>query len=983
MTYNITFTRLALLCPLLIVLTSVSYGGIGADTLAPSFQIPAISGPLTIDGKIEEPGWQQAAGIPFENPEFEFIGTGGRFSIAVRGNYLCLSAHIPEKQRPVVHSAGATAKMWREDMVVWKIYFASPVTRRNTAISFAVNAAGAYSLLEAENYYTSGRNEMFNTRDSVANWSGDVLASAAIGSDSWNVEAALPLKQLGVIGFISAERYRAMRPDAPEAHWYWPEKHNTVKYELSNGNGEPTPMRVDEISMYKEEKRGISFAKAISDLPKKVWNDEQAKAMQVDKMFENYVSLRMNNYAEQEKQEWKKIKTVGGWESFRDKRINALKKWLGPMPQRTPLHATVTNKRNYGDGFVIENIVFESRPGIVVTANLYLPEQHSKKMPAIVIVHSHHFPKTQIELQEMGMNWARAGAAVLVMDQLCAGERIQTQPWHREGYYGRYNLGNQMYLAGESLIKWMAWDIMRSIDLLSEREYIDTTKIALVGAVAGGGDPAAITAILDPRITAVIPFNFGKSGSDSTLSADKLADLPADPGLADWETSRSIPYSVSKQFFPWMLCASVAPRYLVYASESKWKYTAEEEIAWQRYKRVFGWYNAKDHLAEVQGYTSFPGPGECNNVGLLHRKQIDPLLHRWLGISNIDDEIRRQISESDLDCLTPAMYKQYKPKLASAVILDSVKQHLSEARSKMSSLSEEQRRQWLLTELAARLGDIMPGQRLPAKLLWSKPHDTFTMEAWSLVVEKGMELPLFILTPKTTTARMPAVIAIAEGGKELFLTKRSNEIETLLKKGVVVCLPDVRANGELNSETLRGPNQMEMSANEFILGNTLMGSRLKDVRTIFRWMANRSGIDTRKLSLWGDSFSETNPDNFLFDQSFAQKPGPFVQHQAEPLGPFLALLTALYEDRVSAVATNGMLISFQSVLEDRFCHIPQDIIVPGMLTVGDVPDIVSAIAPRKIFSGKVVDGRNIAIADKSEGNYFQSFLNNLVNPYSK
>ena len=107
------------------------------------------------------------------------------------------------------------------------------------------------------------------------------------------------------------------------------------------------------------------------------------------------------------------------------------------------------------------------------------------------MVHSHHAPKVQSELQDMGMTWARSGTAVFIMDQFGAGERLQSQPWPRESYYSRYALGMQLYLAGESLSKWMVWDLMRGIDLLLERPEMDPNRIVLLGAVAGGGDPAA------------------------------------------------------------------------------------------------------------------------------------------------------------------------------------------------------------------------------------------------------------------------------------------------------------------------------------------------------------------------------------------------------------------------------------------------------------------------------------------------------------
>ena len=38
---------------------------------------------------------------------------------------------------------------------------------------------------------------------------------------------------------------------------------------------------------------------------------------------------------------------------------------------------------------------------------------------------------------------------------------------------------------------------------------MDKERIIILGAVAGGGDTAAVTAALDPRVAAVAAFNFG------------------------------------------------------------------------------------------------------------------------------------------------------------------------------------------------------------------------------------------------------------------------------------------------------------------------------------------------------------------------------------------------------------------------------------------------------------------------------------------
>ena len=156
---------------------------------------------------------------------------------------------------------------------------------------------------------------------------------------------------------------------------------------------------------------------------------------------------------------------------------------------------------------------------------------------------------------------------------------------------------------------------------------------------------------------------------------------------------------------------------------------------------------------------------------------------------------------------------------------------------------------------------------------------------------------------------------------------------------------------------------MDAAETELMLGQTMLGARLRDARTILHYLMSRPDVDPTRVAVWGDSFAETNPEDFAFDQSEMQVPGPFAQHQAEPLGPLVALLTALYEPTVARVAVRGGLASFISVLEDRFCHVPQDVIVPGILEAGDVPDILAALGSRPVPATGFVDGRNRVVRD--------------------
>ena len=130
----------------------------------------------------------------------------------------------------------------------------------------------------------------------------------------------------------------------------------------------------------------------------------------------------------------------------------------------------------------------------------------AQPVPAILIVHSQHYPKTQGELHDMGELWARTGSAVLIIERPGYGERTETTPWYRQAYGSRFNFTKQLFLVGESYSGWAAWDVIRSVDFLYERPEIDKNRIILLGSVAGGGEIAGVAAALDPRITAVAPY---------------------------------------------------------------------------------------------------------------------------------------------------------------------------------------------------------------------------------------------------------------------------------------------------------------------------------------------------------------------------------------------------------------------------------------------------------------------------------------------
>jgi hypothetical protein len=267
-------------------------------------------------------------------------------------------------------------------------------------------------------------------------------------------------------------------------------------------------------------------------------------------------------------------------------------------------------------------------------------------------------------------------------------------------------------------------------------------------------------------------------------------------------------------------------------------------------------------------------------------------------------------------------------------------------------------------------------------LKWTKQLPEAKVEAITLGIEKDILVPLLLLRPATPTrVRPPIVVAISQGGKEMFLAAGSSQIKALLEKGVAVCLPDVRGVGETRPDSRRDPDSSEnmQANNELMLGETLLGRRLKDLRTVFAYLDSRQDLDSQRMGVWGDSFVPANPPRLSLDELPQWQVGPDIQRQAEPLGGLLAMLGALYEDRVQAVAVRSGLVSYLSILDDRFAYVPLDIIVPGILQRGDLPDVAAVLAPRPLLLEGLVDGRNRLVAES----LFRQQLEPLWETYKK
>lgn len=205
---------------------------------------------------------------------------------------------------------------------------------------------------------------------------------------------------------------------------------------------------------------------------------------------------------------WRGIRTEADLLRLQRELRRKLLMMMGGLPTvRTPLRAKIVGSIPM-KGFYIQKLIFESLPGVYVTALLYVPDEPEggriTKHPAI-LVPAGHASDGKDHYTSLCQRLVQRGYVVLAWDPVGQGERSQF--WDSTTGKSRYNLicaehavlGNLAYLAGTNLARWEIWDGLRAFDYLLTLPEVDRNRINITGT-SGGGFQAMNIAALEPRI---------------------------------------------------------------------------------------------------------------------------------------------------------------------------------------------------------------------------------------------------------------------------------------------------------------------------------------------------------------------------------------------------------------------------------------------------------------------------------------------------
>ena len=514
-----------------------------------------------------------------------------------------------------------------------------------------------------------------------------------------------------------------------------------------------------------------------------------------------------------------KIGSLSKWESSRAQYQREYLRMLGlwPLPSKTPLEPTVTGQLT-GDGYVVDLLHYQSRPGLYVTANLYRPANISpgQRLPAVLYVCGHRSVGrngNKTAYQSHGIWFARHGYICLVLDTLQLGEisavhhgtyREQRWWWHSRGYTP----------AGVE-----CWNGIRGIDYLVNRPDVDPDRIAVTGISGGGAATFWITAA-DERVKVAVPV----SG---------MADLPC------YITDRLINRHCDCMFlynsyrWPWVrIAALVAPRPMLFINSNQdpiFPMDANERLI-NRLERVYALYGAGD-LVDSQ----------VSIGGHAYRQDIRQASYRFINRYLKGDSSRVKDSEVDLVTGTrDAPVHPINPRHLRVFSRDedipfdelntTIDKHfVPMAYVDLPGIGQFARwKEKLLADLRQSVFLNLPQWFPPARVVGEESDGMLSLET-----EPGIQI---LLHPgiKADGAKDRIVLVINSGGED-----NAEWLEPILKEADRLFYCDVRGWGGNKWSVQNPPNYVRRA--HLLLGTTVDEGRVRDVVSLVGYLRRRFG----------------------------------------------------------------------------------------------------------------------------------------------
>jgi dienelactone hydrolase len=502
------------------------------------------------------------------------------------------------------------------------------------------------------------------------------------------------------------------------------------------------------------------------------------------------------------------------WEKRRPQLYQQYMDMLGlwPIPEKTPLNAKVTGTVER-DAFKIEKVHFQSKPGLYVTGNLFLPKKVEGKLPAILYVCGHSNKGrdgNKTAYHHHGMWFAANGYVCLVIDTLQLGEiaglhhgtyRESKWWWHSIGYTP----------AGVE-----CWNGVRAIDYLVSRPEVDAERIGVTGR-SGGGAATIWIAAADQRVKVAVPVS-GFSDLEHYV-ADKVINGHCDCMFL-YNTYR----------WEWTtILGLIAPRPMLFLNSSNdtiFPMPGNERVR-VRMNQLYALYQdpkpakppKQQHLFE---FGVVPG-GHTDSL------ELRLMAYRWFNrfLKNDTSEVSEpaiprfegkelRVFPEDKDLPTDALNGKI-----DETFVPAAKPSLPK-----NAQDYETWRRGLITKLRERVLVDWPEQASAAQLVAEDEKTgklVFSTEPGLLVTARRLERP-------KQAKRLVLLVLRPEDAED----KQPDWAKAVVKEGDAVLLFCPRGCGGLAWTKKSPPNYVERS--HVLLGTTVDAGRMLDIQAAARWL---------------------------------------------------------------------------------------------------------------------------------------------------
>jgi dienelactone hydrolase len=570
----------------------------------------------------------------------------------------------------------------------------------------------------------------------------------------------------------------------------------------------------------------------------------------------------------------------------------------------------------------IENILFQSRQDVWVTANAYIPEGKKGKLPAVLVVHGHWAgARRDPVVQARCLGLVKLGFFVLAVDAFGAGER---HPTIKKGSYHGALLGSTLWPSGKTLLGMQVHDNARAVDYMLSRDEVDKDRLGITGA-SGGGNQTMYAGALDERFKAVVPVCSVGTYQSYLKAACCVCEVL--PGALSFTEEGDV-------------LGLVAPRALmvINATQDAHQFSVgESKKSLERAKAIFKLHDKEERCVHV----TFESPHAYN-------KPMRESMYGWMTkhlkgegkgepIAEPDHQVEK---EEDLACypggkrpegfVFPSTYAAKEARKLIKFVEDPSPNHKEAWEAKAGNM---------LFALGQALGR-MPGEMKDSKGTFgdrSKDGEYRTVKL-TVTVNEQISLPVSIRTKGAVFGKVPPAIVLHLDGKDEAL--KHPLVKELLERNWAVYAPDLRATGELKPDRDGIADAPDHNSAEHALwiGEPLLGQWVVDVRAICSFIAKQPGLLKQRLSVIG-------------------------------LGQagLIALCAVGASEPKSDLPVSVALIDSPVTLVTETAYPAQTrigLLAPGLLKAGDIPHLAALAAPRTLVIAGGIDSAGKALDQK-------------------